>query len=121
MINISIFLCSKTYRDRGNKAYAKKDLNAAMAFYCKAIVCAPLDPDGRGREVSLSLGNRSAVFFEMAEWKKCLADIEVIHLILIRLLVCLSSPNIFLHPIDLKNLNTLFLIILDVIKFYSYY
>ena len=35
---------SKTYRDRGNKAYAKKDLENAIGYYCKAIVSAPLDP-----------------------------------------------------------------------------
>jgi hypothetical protein len=27
--------------------------------------------------VSLSLGNRSAVFFELGNWKQCLSDIEV--------------------------------------------
>ena len=38
------YFYSKTYRDRGNKAYAKKDLENAIGYYCKAIVSAPLDP-----------------------------------------------------------------------------
>ena len=92
-------------RDRGNKSYSKKEMHAALAFYSQAIVAAPLNSRETALAIGTFcysflftlnlylqkpfiiisqanifkfyvLGNRSATFFEMQDWKKCLDDIE---------------------------------------------
>ena len=90
-------------RDRGNKSYSKKEMHAALAFYSQAIVAAPVNSRETALAIgtfyysvlfTLNLylqifylrpayifkfhfpGNRSATFFEMHDWKKCLDDIE---------------------------------------------
>ena len=45
---------------------------AALAHYSQSVLQAPL----KSKEAALGLGNRSAVFFELREWTKCLDDIN---------------------------------------------
>jgi hypothetical protein len=63
-------------RNRGNKLYANKDFALALKEYTTSVFSAPIGADGQGRDVSLGLGNRSAVHFEMGSYKECLDDIE---------------------------------------------
>ena len=39
-------------RDRGNKAYSRKEMHAALAHYSQAIVAAPVN----SRETALAIG-----------------------------------------------------------------
>ena len=63
-------------RARGNKHYAKREFEAALREYTAALLGAPINDEGRGREAAVGLGNRSAVFFEMAKHAECLDDID---------------------------------------------
>lgn len=69
---------SKTFRDRGNKAYSKKDWNNAIALYSQSLLSGPLNykEASGGREAALALGNRSAVFFETKQFRRCMDDIN---------------------------------------------
>ena len=55
-------------RDRGNKAYAKKEMDTALLHFSQSSLMAPIDPEGKGREVAVALANRSAVHFELENW-----------------------------------------------------
>ena len=61
---------------RGNKSYEAKDFHTAIQEYSASILCAPLDEAGTGKEASLGLANRSAVFFEMKRFKDCVHDVK---------------------------------------------
>ena len=76
---------SRMLRNKGNSAYGKKQFLAALAHYSQSILQAPL----KSREAALSLGNRSAVFFEMGEWSKCLEDTE-------------AAVEFFAYPVELS-------------------
>ena len=67
---------SKMIRMRGNKSYEKKDFGMAIREYSASILCASLDKSGRGKEASLGLANRSAVFYEMSRFKDCVHDVK---------------------------------------------
>ena len=55
-------------RDRGNKAYAKKEMDTALLHFSQSSLMAPIDALGKGREVAVALANRSAVHFELENW-----------------------------------------------------
>ena len=74
---------SKIFRDRGNKLYAKREFAEAIREYGEAILMA-----GQGREAALALGNRSAVFYEVKDFSRCLDDIE-------------AAMDIFSYPVEL--------------------
>ena len=40
-------------RDRGNKAYGRKEMHAALAYYGQSIAAAPV----KSRETALAIGN----------------------------------------------------------------
>ena len=44
---------SKMLRDRGNKAYGRKEMHAALAYYGQSIAAAPV----KSRETALAIGN----------------------------------------------------------------
>lgn len=67
---------SKSLRDAGNKHYQKKALDLALKAYSESIMSAPLDRQGKGRDAALGLGNRSAVYFELKDYQKCLDDMS---------------------------------------------
>ena len=54
-------------RNRGNKAYSKKDFELALQLFSQAALMAPIEGE-KGREVAVALANRSAVHFEMGQW-----------------------------------------------------
>lgn len=66
------------FRVEGNDLFKKKLYADALHFYTKAILSAPL-PENESQhpeELSLAFGNRSATYFYLKEWEKCLHDIE---------------------------------------------
>ena len=66
---------SKKLRDLGNKNFQKKVNEEAIRYYNESILAGPII-DGVGQEVSLGLGNRSVVLFNMSEYENCLSDIS---------------------------------------------
>ena len=58
---------SRMIKDRGNKAYSKKDFSSALLHFSQSALMGPID-QRKGREVAVALANRSAVHFEMEEW-----------------------------------------------------
>lgn len=71
---------SKERRDQGNKLYAKGEYEKAIDKYTEAMVVSPVTISRdrvSSREMSLALGNRSAVFLHIGNHEKeCLSDIE---------------------------------------------
>lgn len=67
---------STRLRDQGNNFFGKKSFDSALKLYTESLLVGPLDQMGQGREVAVSLGNRSALFFQQKEFWKCLDDIE---------------------------------------------
>lgn len=60
---------AKAEKEAGNAAYKKKDFDAALKHYTKAI-------DMDGTEISF-VTNRAAVHFEMGDFDACIADCEL--------------------------------------------
>ena len=58
---------SRMIKDRGNKAYSKKDFSSALLHFSQSALMGPID-QRKGREVAVALANRSAVHFEMEDW-----------------------------------------------------
>jgi len=68
---------SKAKKDYGNKAYKDgKDLDA-LYHYSQAIIAAPVGQDGKSRELSILLANRSAVLFSLKAYGMALDDINL--------------------------------------------
>ena len=63
-------------RGLGNKLYAGKVYKEALATYTKAALAVSVDSAGKSEEISLALANRSAVYFHLTEYEKCLEDLE---------------------------------------------
>jgi len=66
---------SKRSRDLGNKNFQKKVNEEAIRYYNESILTGPIE-NGKGKDVSLGLGNRSVVFYNLQEYDNCLQDIE---------------------------------------------
>ena len=66
---------SKKLRDLGNKNFQNKVNEEAIRYYNESVMAAPI-VDGCSKEAALGLGNRSVVLFNMAEYEKCLSDID---------------------------------------------
>merc|ERR1719350_1139148 len=66
---------SKRSRDLGNKNFQKKVNEEAIRYYNESILSGPIE-NGKGKDVSLGLGNRSVVFYNLQEYENCLQDIE---------------------------------------------
>lgn len=66
---------SKRFRDLGNKNFQKKINEEAIKYYNESILTGPIE-NGKGKDVSLGLGNRSVVFYNLNEYDNCLQDIE---------------------------------------------
>ena len=63
---------SRLIRDRGNKAYAKKEFDSALLYFSQSALMGPIDNvTEKGREIAVALANRSAVHFEMEKWYVC--------------------------------------------------
>ena len=67
---------SKQKRDIGNKFYQKKQFKEAVKAYTDSALAVTIDVNGKSREISLALGNRSAVFYQLGDHERCLEDIE---------------------------------------------
>ena len=67
---------SKQYRDYGNTFYQKKQFLDAIEAYTDSALEVTIDGKGKSKEISLALGNRSAVFFQLGDHNRCLEDIE---------------------------------------------
>lgn len=68
---------SKAKKDYGNKAYKEgKDLDA-LYLYSEAIIATPVGDDGKSRELSVLLANRSAVLFSLKAYHLALDDITL--------------------------------------------
>ena len=63
---------SNDYRDKGNAAYSSRDDRLALSLYNQAVRFAP----SYSRELSLALGNRSAVLFNLKQYQLALDDIH---------------------------------------------
>lgn len=67
--------CSKTsseYREKGNEAYASGNNQLALSFYNQSIRYAP----SYSRELSLALGNRSVVLYNLKYYKLAIQDVH---------------------------------------------
>lgn len=64
------------YRQQGNIHFSKKQWPEAMNFYNKSLCFAESNTE-LSENMSLAYGNRSACFFEMKKFEKCLIDIEL--------------------------------------------
>merc|ERR1711936_139209 len=67
---------SKQLRDKGNKLYQTKKFQDAIKTYTESAVATVIDENGKSKELALALGNRSAVYFQIEEYNKCLEDLE---------------------------------------------
>ena len=68
---------SRRYRDAGNKHYlAGRDVEAIKLFN-KAIVAAPQDGEGKGRDYSLAVANRSASLLRLGYRDLCLQEVQL--------------------------------------------
>ena len=70
--NLKSSTTSSEYRDRGNEAYAQRNDRQALTFYNQAIRYAP----AYSRELSLALGNRSAVLCTLKYYQLAINDIH---------------------------------------------
>jgi len=68
---------SKAKKDYGNKAYQKGNDLDALYLYTQAIITCPVGDDGKSRELSISLANRSAVLFSLKAYDMALDDIRM--------------------------------------------
>lgn len=68
----------KAKKDYGNKAYQNgKDLDA-LYLYTQAVISAPCDEvTGEGKDLAVSLANRSAVLFALKAYALALDDIKL--------------------------------------------
>lgn len=67
--------CAKTsseYREKGNQAYASQNNQLALSYYNQSIRYAP----SYSRELSLALGNRSAVLYNLKYYKLAIQDVH---------------------------------------------
>ncbi|CAG9111621.1 hypothetical protein JYU34_001751 [Plutella xylostella] len=62
------------YRNQGNKCFQKKQDYEAWQYYNLSLLHAPLYSES----YIVALANRSAVFYALKKYKKCLKDIELI-------------------------------------------
>ena len=68
---------SRRYREAGNKHYlAGRDVEAIRLFN-KAIVAAPQDAGGKGRDLSLAVANRSASLLRLGYRDLCLQQVQL--------------------------------------------
>ena len=67
---------SDELRGLGNKLYAGRVYAEALTAYTKAALAVNVDSAGKSKEIALALANRSAVYFHLAEFEKCLEDLE---------------------------------------------
>lgn len=70
---------AEKFRNEGNRLYREKKLEQALLAYNYSILAAPhpgLDGEAQGSQLSLAFANRSAVLFEMNQYKSALADAE---------------------------------------------
>lgn len=65
---------SINHRQNGNKLFAEKKWSKAMNSYNRSLCLAEKSPS---ENVSLAYANRSACFFELKMYDKCLVDIEL--------------------------------------------
>ena len=63
-------------RGLGNKLYAGKVYKEALTTYTNAALAANVDSAGKSEEVALAVANRSAVYFQLTEFERCLEDVE---------------------------------------------
>eukprot|EP00092_Neocalanus_flemingeri_P100883 GFUD01128895.1.p1 GENE.GFUD01128895.1~~GFUD01128895.1.p1 ORF type:complete len:670 (+),score=162.71 GFUD01128895.1:141-2150(+) len=68
---------SQQLREQGNKAYTAKKNEQALQLYTDSVRFAPCTLEGKGEELSLALANRSAVLFQMKQFRLALQDIEL--------------------------------------------
>ena len=68
---------SRRYREAGNKHYlAGRDLEA-ISLFNKAIVAAPQNGEGKGRDLSLAVANRSACLLRLGYRDLCLQQVQL--------------------------------------------
>lgn len=63
---------SEIYRDKGNKAYSKKEFIDSLIQYNQSLCFADSNEN-----LSLAYANRSAVYFELGLYETCLKNIEL--------------------------------------------
>lgn len=64
---------SVEYRKKGNQKFQEQNWCAAMPYYNQSLCFAKIGSEN----VSLAYANRSACFFRLKEYKRCLIDIEL--------------------------------------------
>jgi tetratricopeptide (TPR) repeat protein len=69
---------SKEFRREGNELYKEKRFSEAILKYNESIRYAPCKPphDETENQLALAYGNRSAVYFQMDEFRLSLSDLE---------------------------------------------
>ena len=60
---------SKELREKGNKFYSSKKNDEALKSYTDALKIAPHYKNYKGKELSLAFANRSAVYYQMKQFK----------------------------------------------------
>jgi len=68
---------SRKMKDAGNKAYQEGQDLQALCCYTQALIFAPVNKDGRSKEFSICLANRSAVLFSLKWYKQATDDIQL--------------------------------------------
>lgn len=64
---------SVEYRQKGNSAFGQENWHLAIEWYNKSLCFA----ENGSENIGLALGNRSACFFKLSMFSKCLIDIEI--------------------------------------------
>lgn len=64
---------SAEYRNAGNSAFGRNDWHLAMEWYNKSLCFA----ENGSENIGLAFGNRSACFFNLKMFRKCLIDIDM--------------------------------------------
>lgn len=67
---------SNALRKSGNREFGQKKWSDAMEYYNRSLCCANATST-QSEMLSLAYGNRSAVFFELKKYDKCLVDIDL--------------------------------------------